>query len=61
MITDSPRFEFLGAHVTPDAKEGLKDLAAREDKSISRLVYEAVVAKLRAAGYEIEEVEDKAA
>ena len=49
----SDRDEFIGAHTTPSVKEALEAERKRTKKSVSKIVHEALVMKLRAAGYEI--------
>jgi predicted transcriptional regulator len=45
-ITRSKRTEFIGAHLTPEAKKALKAQARKKKKSSSAIVAEAVEEKL---------------
>lgn len=58
MITNE-RYDFLGVHVTPDVKDALRRESVKTKKSMSRLAYEAVVAKLREAGHKVELMEEE--
>lgn len=51
----SDRDEFIGGHVTPEAKKALAAEAVKSGKSMSRLIWEAVREKLLAAGHDIKE------
>lgn len=51
----SDRDEFIGAHTTEDAKQALEKERKLTGKSVSLLVHEAIVSKLREKGYEIKE------
>lgn len=51
----SDRDEFIGAHTTEDAKKALEAERKRSGKSVSLLIHEAIVSKMREAGYEIKE------
>jgi hypothetical protein len=56
----SDRDEFIGAHTTPEARKALEQLRDRTKKSVSKLIHEAVVAKLRSEGFEIKDEEQAA-
>jgi predicted HicB family RNase H-like nuclease len=48
-----PRYEFVGAHLTPPVKAALRIEAQRARVSMSQLVYEAIVTQLRARGHAV--------
>jgi hypothetical protein len=52
----SDRDEFVGVHVTPEAREALEKERTKTGKSISKLVWEAVRKSLIETGYPIKEV-----
>jgi len=52
----SDRDEFIGAHTTPEVKEALELERQKTKKSVSKIIHEAIVARLREAGYSIKEV-----
>lgn len=50
----SDRDVYAGAHVTPEVKDGLRALAALQNKSMSAVIYEAIKEKLEKEGIKIE-------
>lgn len=58
MVIYSDRDVFIGGHVTPDVKDALKEESRRSSKTMSRFIYEAVVAKLQQQGHDIKMVDD---
>lgn len=51
----SDRDEFIGAHTTEEAKKALEEERKKSGKSVSLLIHEAVVDKLREKGYPVKE------
>lgn len=51
----SDRDEFLGAHTTEEVKQALEKEKKKTGKSVSLLVHEAVVARVRELGYNVKE------
>ena len=51
----SDRDEFIGAHTTPEVIEALEKERQKTKKSKSKLIHEALVAKLRSEGHNIKD------
>lgn len=49
----SDRNKFLAAHVTAPVKQALRDEAAKRGKSVSKIVFELLTARLRQLGHEL--------
>jgi hypothetical protein len=54
MIT-TERNTFIGAHLTPEVKEAMREEARRQQISMSKLLYRFSVEKLKSLGYTIKE------
>jgi predicted transcriptional regulator len=57
----SDRDVFTGTHLTPEVKDALRVFARGQNKSMSAVVYEAVVEKLKKEGVEIDKPREDAA